>query len=232
MEGTVLHFDESTQKGVVRSENGDRFEFTGSDWASNGSPQTGVKVDFVAKDNSASAIYAISSPGFSVNVAGKLSDFQGSGVGQKISALFGNGLHNKAGLVAALVVLVTLFLPVIQIPFVGSGSLMELGPGKLLFILLTVLAIFFYGGATRLYTRILGGVILGILFFQYFDLFSGLNQMTSTATGLVGLLGGDRGDAPNFFQLVKWGAFVNVVACVVLFYATYIKKYSHNEKAI
>jgi hypothetical protein len=228
MEGIVLHFDESTNKGVVRSENGDRFDFTDSDWKSNGAPRTGAKVDFVAKDKVASEIYAASSPGISGNVAEKLSDFQGSGLGQKISGLFGNGMHNKLGLLAAVAVLVSLFFPVIEIPFLGKGSLINDGTGKFLFMLLIVLAIFFYGGATRLYTRILGGVVLGILFFQYYDLFSGLNQ----ANDFVGLFGGRSRNAPNFFNLVQWGAFVNIAACVVLFLATFIKGYTNNEKAI
>lgn len=228
MEGTVLNYDESTNKGVLRNESGDRFEFTNTDWKSNGSPRTGAKVDFVAQDNIATEIYAVSSPSISGGVADKLSEFQGSGLGQKISALFGNGMHNKLGLLAALAVLVSLFLPVIEIPFLGKGSLINDGTGKLLFVLLLVLAVFFYGGATKIYTRILGGVVLGILFFQYYDLFSGLNQ----ANDVFGSFGGRSRNSPNFFNLVQWGAFVNIATCMVLFFATFIKGYTNNEKAI
>jgi hypothetical protein len=224
MEGTVLHFDESSNKGIVRGEDGDRFEFTNTDWNSSGSPRTGAKVDFVAKDNIASEIYAVSSPSIAGNVAGKISDFQGSGLGEKISALFGNGLHNKLGFLAALAVLVSLFFPVIEIPLLGKGSLISTGTGKFLLVLLIVLAVFFYGGATRLYTRILAGVVLGILFFQYYDLFSALNQAS-------GFIGGSQ-NSPNLFNLIQWGTFINVAACAALFYATYVKSYTNNEKAI
>ena len=224
MEGTVLHFDESTKKGVVRSENGDRYDFTDGDWKSSGTPRAGAKVDFVAKDNFASEIYVISS----TSISGKLSEFQASELWLKISALLGNGMHNKFGIIAAVAVLVSLFFPVIEIPFLGKGSLINGGTGKMLFILLIVLTTFFYGGATRLYTRILGGVILGILFIQYYDLFTGLNQ----ANDIFGSLGGRSRNAPNFFNLVRWGAFVNIAACVPLFFATFINRYTNNEKAI
>jgi hypothetical protein len=228
MEGTVLHFDESTKSGVVRSDNGDRFDFIDSDWKSNGDPRLGVKVDFVAKDNVASEIYAVSSSRISENITKKLSDFQGSGLGQKITALFSYGMHNKFGLLATIAVLVSLFFPVIEIPFLGKGSLINDSTGKLLFIFLILLAIFFYGGATRLYTRILGGAIIGILFFQYYGLFTGLNQVND----FVGLFGEKNMNTPNVFSLIRWGAFVNIAASVVLFLATFIKEYTNNEKAI
>jgi len=96
--------------------------------------------------------------------------------------------------------------------------------GKFLLVLLIVLAVFFYGGATRLYTRILAGVVLGILFFQYYDLFSALNQAS-------GFIGGSQ-NSPNLFNLIQWGTFINVAACAALFYATYVKSYTNNEKAI
>lgn len=228
MEGIVLNYDKSTDKGVLRNERGDRFEFTNTDWKSNGSPCIGTKVDFVVQDNVGTEIYAVNSPSTSGGVADKLSEFQGSGLGQKVSGLFGNGMHNKLGFLSAIAVLVSLFFPVIEVPFMGSGSLINDGTGKILFVLLFVLAIFFYGGATKIYSRILGGVVLGILFFQYYDLFSSLNQ----ANQFVGSFGGRSRNTPNLFKLIQWGAFVNIAACVVLFIATYIKGYTNNQKAI
>lgn len=229
MEGKVLHFDESTKKGVVRNESGDRFDFIDSDWKSNSRPHIGARVDFVVcKNNVASEIYSVTNSNISENITEKLSDLKCSGVGQKISGLFSNGMHNKFGLLAAIAVLVSLFLPVIKVPFIGGGSLINDSTGKLLFILLILLAIFFYGGATRLYVRILGGIIIGIIFFQYFGLFSGLNQ----ANEFFGSLGGRSMNTPNFFSLIRWGAFVNIASSVVLFLATFIIEYTDNEKTI
>jgi hypothetical protein len=100
--------------------------------------------------------------------------------------------------------------------------------GKMIFILLVVLATLFYGGATKLYTRSLASITLGILFFQYYDLFSGLNQ----ANDVFSIFGGRIRNSPNFFRLVQWGALVNIAACVTLFIAAFKKEYLQNEKTI
>lgn len=228
MEGTVIHYDEATMKGIVRNSSGDRFEFNRDDWKSTGVPRPGATVDFLAEDKLASEIYVLKASNPSANVADKLSNFQQSDVGQGITALFGNGMHNRLGFLASLAVLLSLFFPIIQIPFVGSVAFISTGIGKLLFMMLAVLAIFFYGGATKLYTKILASAVLVLLFFQYYDLFSGLNQ----ANNAFGAFAGTGVNSPNFFSIVTWGAYVNIAACVALFLAAYIKDYSSNEEAI
>jgi hypothetical protein len=59
-------------------------------------------------------------------------------------------------------------------------------------------------------------------------LFTGLNQVND----FVGLFGEKNMNTPNVFSLIRWGAFVNIAASVVLFLATFIKEYTNNEKAI
>ncbi|WP_052750325.1 hypothetical protein [Arsukibacterium sp. MJ3] len=226
MEGTVLHYDDTTKTGIIRNDSGDRYDFASADWKSGSNPRTGDKVDFVASDKAASEIFVIKSAvqlnmG---NVTDKLADFHSSDVGQKISALFAHGLHNKLGFFASLVVLISLFFSVVEVPLYGSVSLIAGATGKLMFVLLIVLAIFFYGGATKLYTRVLAGVALALLFFQYYNMVSDLMELFRY--GRVGR------NTPNLFALFQFGALINIIASVVLCVAAFFRKYRSNEHAL
>jgi hypothetical protein len=259
MEGTVLHFNETEKKGVLRDNDGNRYEFVADEWGSVMKPKSGLLVDFVAKDNVATQIYTLSSVGISEisnNISEKIVNFQDSDIGKKISekivnlqvtdigkkvaALFTNGIHNKFGMLATIAVLVSLFFPIIKVPFLGMASIFNFEAGKYLFTILIILSIFFYGGATKLYIKILTGIVLGILFFLYYDLFSGLNQANDLFSGMdqsKHLFTNDysrseKQNSPNFFSLVSWGAYVNVAACVALFMVSFVKKYINNEEAI
>lgn len=243
MEGKVLHFDKLTNAGVIRTENGERFDFTAADWKSGGAPHTGAKVDFVAQGNAAADIYATASVDLSAisgNVSEKLSHLQGSDLGQKVTALFSHSSHNKLGLWAALVVLLSLFFPALYLPNfeidgLTSISLIGTGAGKFLLLLLVLSAIFFHGGATRLYTRLLVAVLLGTLFLLYYDLFSEIHQGVRDIRGvnrLFGPFGKSSEELPSTFNFIRWGFLVNILAVIALFWAAFISKYTNNEKTI
>lgn len=226
MDGTVLHYDDTTKTGIIRNDSGDRFDFASTDWKSSGNPRVGDKVDFVASENFASEIFVIKSAvqlnmG---NVTDKLAGFQSSDAGQKISALFAHGIHNKVGFFATLAVLISLFFSVVEIPIFGSVSLIAGVTGKLMFVLLVVLAVFFYGGATKLYTRVLAGAVLALLFFQYYTMISDLIDLFRY--GRVGR------NTPNLFALFQFGALINIIASVVLFVAAFFRAYRSNEQSL
>jgi len=226
MDGTVLHYDDTTKTGIIRNDSGDRFDFASADWKSSGNPRAGDKVDFVASDKVASEIFIIKSSGQLNlgNVTDKLAGFQSSDTGQKISALFTHGLHNKLGFFATLAVLISLFFSVVEVPLFGSVSLIAGATGKLMFVLLVVLAVFFYGGATKLYTRVLAGVVLALLFFQYYTMISDLIDLFRY--GRVGR------NTPNLFALFQFGALINIIASVVLFVAAFFRAYRSNEQSL
>jgi len=228
MEGKVLNFDETEKKGILKDNDGNRYDFTPNEWKSDIKPKSGLEVDFVAENNIATQIYSIKTAGLSNDLSEKVLQLQESDIIKKIGKLFSLGMHNKFGVIAAFALLVTLFLPVLEIPFLGTLSLMADGTGNLLFILLVVLMVLFYGGATRLYTKILAGITLGILFFQYYDLLSGLSH----ANDMFSSLGGSSGNSPNFFKLLRWGALVNLIACGTFFIAAFIRGYSENKETI
>ena len=59
MDGSILGYSEDTGEGAIRTENGDRFTFTKSDWKGERPPKAGDKVDFVGTDGKATEIYLL-----------------------------------------------------------------------------------------------------------------------------------------------------------------------------
>lgn len=57
MKGRILDFSTQTNSGVISGEDGRRYEFSGAEWSSGGSPAPGMPVDFVPVSNSATQIY-------------------------------------------------------------------------------------------------------------------------------------------------------------------------------
>ncbi len=235
MEGIVLHYDPTNQNGIIRDEGGNRYSFAVAEWASAGTPIIGARVDFMAHDGEARQIFAAPgsispapvapAPGTTSTSSGQASagDFA-----NRIQNLFTNGLHNGFGLAAAIVAIVSLFMPVLAAPFgLGSANLIDLGSGKLALILLIVVAILFYGGATRLFTQIAVALVFAVLLYQYQEIYSKLSQANSMA-GMFGR----TADTPNFFGLLRLGALINIVACIALGYAAFSRAYRHNSKAI
>lgn len=228
MEGLILHFDENSRQGIVRNHNGERFSFTISDWRGSTIPRTGQKVDFLTSGNVATDIYNVKSADLANIAAEKIVMLRDSGYTRKVSALFTGGIHNIFGVVATIAVMASLFFPLINIPILGSVSMINDSDGKLLFIMLSVLAVFFYGGATRLYTQILSAAALGFLFIQYYGLYSDLNDVNNFFSAF-----NRKGQTPpNMFKLIQWGTFVNITAALILGLANVVGGYKKNDKAI
>jgi hypothetical protein len=229
MEGKVLHFDEVEKKGIISDSSGNRYNFEAMDWQSEIKPIQGTVVDFVVEDREAKQIFAIKPTN---DIMQKMASFQTSSLGQQISALFSHGLHNQFGFATSIVMILSLFLPFLKISLLGEYHLINSSSGQFLLVLSAILAILFYGGATRLYTKILAGVVLGILLTQYYDLFSALIQANNLTQGIFGSLG-VQSSSVNFFQLVGWGALVNAGACAALFYAAFMTPaYARNDRAL
>lgn len=68
MKGNVIGFDPDTNTGAISGHDGQRYDFTTSDWHSHTRPKHGDLVDFVAEDQRAAQIYPIEpeyiAPGF------------------------------------------------------------------------------------------------------------------------------------------------------------------------
>lgn len=233
MEGSVLYYNKEDGKGVVRDSSGTRYNFSSDEWKADTLPKLGMPVDFINEDGRATQIFTLvslkSTTLKSTNSSEeKFAKMQNSDFASKVSALFSRGIHNKFGMAAAAALLISLFLPIIRIPFIGTVSMVESGVGKFLVVLLAILIAFFYGGATRLYTQIVTGMALVIMCFLYYDLFSGLSYLNN----MFGGIGQQSLNSPHVLEMLEWGLAVNAVACVALFLAAYKKEYNINKEAI
>lgn len=94
--------------------------------------------------------------------------------------------------------------------------------GKLGFVLLLVLASFYYIGIKHVFVKVLTAIIVVFAFFQFYDLFSGL----SSGNDMMSAFGGrSRGDA-NFFSLLRLGVLVLIPLIVLLAFSGFRKKYT------
>lgn len=59
MKGTVLGYDKEAGSGVLRGEDGNRYDFIRAEWKSDKTPRNGVEVDFESRDGQAVAIYPL-----------------------------------------------------------------------------------------------------------------------------------------------------------------------------
>jgi len=61
MKGKILDYSIKNSSGIISGEDGNRYEFSNSEWKSDKSPKVNQKVDFDAEDKIAKAIYLESS---------------------------------------------------------------------------------------------------------------------------------------------------------------------------
>ena len=60
MKGKILNFDVQASRGAIAGDDGNRYNFSGSEWKSEGFPKTGMEVDFAVNDGEALEIYLYS----------------------------------------------------------------------------------------------------------------------------------------------------------------------------
>jgi len=228
MEGSILHYSKLEQSGIIKGLDGKRVPFAIAEWKSASIPQKGENVDFVLVDNNATEIYSTKQTESTFDIEEKINYLKNSGAGEKLNVLLSSGIHNTFGFITTLIVLVTLFFPIIKIPLLGSYSLLTNPSGKLLCILLITLALFFYGGVTRLYIKILATTALTILFFKYYNIFSELLQ----ANDLFSIVTDRRRGSGSIFHVITWSCIINFIASTLLAYSAFYKKYSKNDQAI
>lgn len=61
MNGSVLEYSVQTNSGMVSGDDGNRYGFVGAEWKDQAIPHRGMRVDFVAAGNDATAIYRAAS---------------------------------------------------------------------------------------------------------------------------------------------------------------------------
>ncbi len=59
MKGKILDFSIQSNSGIITGDDGNRYNFSGSEWKSETPPTTGLRVDFEAEEKLALGIYVI-----------------------------------------------------------------------------------------------------------------------------------------------------------------------------
>jgi hypothetical protein len=253
MEGKVLHYSESENTGIATNNEGDRFTIKKEQWLSDETPKVGAQIDFTPKENEATQIFLVP-PAYNVKelsgrIIGaasdanmkfnefrssdngeKISSYFRQGIGLKIASLFGHGIHNRIGTFLSIFALLSLFFPTITD---DSSGLYDYDKGTALFTLLAILAIFFYGGATRLIVMVFSSLVLTIVFFEYYEFYTVFAEDYESMKALGSMFGQEVGSLPTgFLKWLGWGSYVNIFACAGLLIITFFKKYKVNEYSI
>ena len=133
MKGKILGFNIQSSSGVISADDGQRYNFTTTEWKSDKSPAVNQIVDFVIDGENATGIYLeTSSAAVDIDaMKEKLADFANSEAVQNISK---NGVQNPVGFAVSLLLAFSLFFKIVDFGFLGSASLLDGLFGKLLFI--------------------------------------------------------------------------------------------------
>ena|GEM_PF-921926 len=214
MEGRILHFDAQRDEGVIRGDDSRRYSFVANEWMLEGRPRVGLRVDFEVDGNQATSLYPISPQAVSERLGIVASDWPATETGKRFTAAFSRGAHNVPAIWAVAAVFLSLFFPVMRIPFVASYTLLDGATGKFIFLFLLILGGLFYVGIRAAYTKVLAGITLGMLFLQYVNFFSmfrsaDIGQLTS-------------------YGVIAWGVYANIAASLFLLWAAFIRRYEIN----
>ena len=139
MKGKILDYSIQNSSGIISGDDGNRYEFLNVEWKSDKLPKINQKVDFIIDGNNAKGIYLEnSSIQLDTNeLKSKLSEIRNS---EKVNSVISNGIQNKFGFIVSLIIGISLFFPIIKIPFLGEISLLDTGLGKLIFVLILILS--------------------------------------------------------------------------------------------
>ena len=228
MKGKILDYSISESKGLISGADGNRYSFTNSEWRSDKAPAKNQIVDFEIDGTSAKGIYLESGSTLNTDeIKEKFAQIKNSdtvqNVGNTINKKFKDGVQNMFGFVVSLILAIALFFPVIEIPLLGSASLVDGGWGKISLFGTIVVAILFYTGAKHNLVKIAVGVTSFIILVQFYDLFSDLNS----GEQFLNAFSGSRNNI-NLFQLISFGTYVIIPLAILLLFAGFKKNY--NEK--
>ena len=220
MKGKILDYSIQNSSGVISGEDGNRYEFTNSEWKSDKAPKANQNVDFEADEKSAKGIY-LESSSLQLDTDGIKSKFSDVKNSEMLNNITSQGVQNKFGFILSLITAFALFLPIIEIPFLGTGALIDGGIGKLLFVLLIISAFLFYSGMQHKFVKICVSAIAIIVLFQFYDLFSGLNS----AGDMMNAFGSRRSRDINLFGLLRFGTPILILLTLLLTYVGLKKSY-------
>jgi len=232
MKGNIINYNIQDSSGIISAEDGQRYTFTNSEWKDDKSPKANQKVDFEINDKEVKDIFVLSADSPSINtdeIKEKFENFKNSDNVQNLQSniqnTMKNGIQNKFGFAVSIITVLAFFLPLMSIPFLGSVNMLDLSwTSKLSFLLLLITAGLFYTGAKRIFIKACLSVVGVILFFIFYDLFSGLIQ----GGDAINSFGGGRQNDVNLFGLLKIGTYIIIPSLIILLAAGF--KMNYKEK--
>ena len=222
MTGKILDYSIADSKGIISAEDGNRYEFINSEWKSDKAPQVNQVVDFVIEEKQAKGIYLVLGNSFSTDDAletakEKVNTIKNSetlsNVMEKKDKILAKGVQFKYGFTLTFLMILAYFLPVIAIPFVGNLSMWNGSLGSYAISALLILGFLFYSGAKALPIRITTSIVILIIFLQYYNFISELQDIGSF---------GMRGHGISDF--IKFGNIIIIPIAILLAFAGLFKR--------
>ncbi|MDF5730395.1 MAG: hypothetical protein PUP92_20830 [Rhizonema sp. PD38] len=248
MEGKILDYNPEEQTGLIRAQDGNRYEFNTSEFRSQGDIRIGQTVDFKIEGENALAIYLLKGNNFAdaIPISGEealktISQKAGEIIGQenanKIIQSVQGGNHNPLGVAASVFAIITLFLPSIRQINNFKINLIGGGIGIISLLLLLGLGYLFYTGAKRIKTKVLSCVTCGLLLTGLYDLFSPMrevwqrqkqiqNQLESFGRSSYSIQG------TGFFDVAQFGFFAVILAGSALLFLAFKSNYKEKVRFI
>lgn len=234
MIGKILDYSIKDSKGVISAEDGNRYEFENKEWKSQKAPKVNQSVDFIVESEKAVSIYLTNVGKFDTDEAldatkealgdakDKFDEFRKSeAVTEKIDKskmLFKKGIQQKYGFFLTLALLISYFIPVIYIPYIGNFPLTEGTLGTWVILALLGLLVMFYTDVERNMIRIASALVVGMITVQFWDLFSGLSDVNSVMEfGNRGTYRSSR--STNAFELLRLGTILVIPLTILLAFA-------------
>uniref|UniRef100_UPI00404733F9 hypothetical protein n=1 Tax=Aliarcobacter sp. TaxID=2321116 RepID=UPI00404733F9 len=207
MKGKILDYSIQNSTGIISGDDGIRYQFSNSQWKSDKAPTVNQKVDFIIENNEAKEIYLEISSGINTDeIKSRINEIQGS---EKIKDILSNGIQYKFGFFLSIAILLGLFLPVIEIPYVGEGALIDDGFGKITFLATLGISFLFFSGIQDKLLKTLTIIVSIVILYSFISLFLGLNDTES-------MLNSFAGRNFNLFELLSYGTYIMLPLTIVL----------------
>lgn len=196
MEGSVLHYCGDEKTGIIKADDGSRFNFTIGDVLSKSMLSLGERVDFEVNGSNAKNIYSLAPA-------------------SKMNSMKGFKPQNKLKAIGAIFIFILLLIPVINEPFLNIAAF-DTGLGIVSGILLLILAVTFMLGITKIVNIALIVILTIFIFLTYSSLYSQIKEFE--AIGRV-ILGSNSEESIASEAMKSW--LYTVIPTLVLLVATF-----------
>lgn len=253
MEGRILDYNSQKENGLIRGNDGNRYEFNASDVRSQSPICVGETVDFKSDGENAFDIYIIKVHNFPTTsgiISGFTNEENINKITQKAKEIINQstqgGNHNTLGFTTCLMAIITLFLPLVkEMQIEGKyfkTRLIEDSIGVISLFLLIVLAYLFYKGSKRIQTKFLTGITSGLLLCGVYDMFEPMRDLFKLQQQVQSYIGPNGTDAlthlfnPNyvppkvsFFDFTRFGFFIIIPVIIALLFVGFMGRYQEKS---